>query len=835
MLKKYLLVFFAIFALQFAMFSQEKKALSIILRDQNNDLITTGFVYIIGEKGEQLFKAEISKLKLHPIKLGFGKYTLKIESPGFKTHRKDIEFNSESAEFEIQLNLADIEVTVVVEKSEREKRLEEAFSVFMSEEEIASLPEDGEEIREELKRKFGDDVRIRIDGGFGGSRIPPRSQISSIKVTRNAFDAEFHKTTNTIIDIRTVDVAKAFRGLLRLSFNDSNLNARNPFDLQRQPEQNRRLIFLLTGPLIKNKTSFRFSTFIFDNFDTQNFIGTNPDGPMISGQKLRHQAIFSTFGINRRLPNKHLLRFDYRPTKLSFFNLGAFDLPERGSERVITRHSFVASESGTFKGKYVNDINFEFSNENLSTLPVSDDNTISVLNNFNSGSSSKNGSRDAVKFKIADNLFFDAGKHALKIGADLQYESFRSFSANNLNGTFIFSSFEDFKDNNPARFSQMTETTEVELDQLRTSFYFQDYFKFNKTLQLSLGLRYEWQNDVADRNNFSPRFGFAWSPEKSGKIIVRGGAGIFYDWLDTGTLSSVLGNDGRQGQSLLILNPGFPNPFIGGIVAELTPISISSLADNLSSPRIFVGKGAFTYRFNRITTIDGVYTFKRGLNHFRSRNINISPDGTSLNSNFGRIDLLESSGVSNENSFELKVNTLYRGANISGSYKLGRITSDFESPLGLPSDNHNIRLDRGPSNLDQTHKVKLSFIYKFGKNFTITPSYRLESGLPFNITTGRDDNADTVFNDRPPGIKRNTERGDWLSQMDVRLNWRVSPQYFGVSDKFARSLSLHANTTNLLNTSNLTNFVGVQTSPFFTQATLAKQSRKVDLGLTLVF
>ncbi|MGI8469166.1 MAG: hypothetical protein ACR2N3_12015, partial [Pyrinomonadaceae bacterium] len=159
---------------------------------------------------------------------------------------------------------------------------------------------------------------------------------------------------------------------------------------------------------------------------------------------------------------------------------------------------------------------------------------------------------------------------------------------------------------------------------------------------------------------------------------------------------------------------------------------------------------------------------------------------------------------------------------------------DFFSPLSLPMDNYNLRLDRGLSNLDQTHKLNVSFNFDILKNINISPSFRLESGFPYTITTGKDDNGDTVFNDRPIGIGINSERGEWLKQADVRIRWKFPVKYFGITDK-RRSLSLNANVRNLFNTANLINYVGVQTSPYFRQATSARNSRSIELGLSFGF
>ena len=88
-----------------------------------------------------------------------------------------------------------------------------------------------------------------------------------------------------------------------------------------------------------------------------------------------------------------------------------------------------------------------------------------------------------------------------------------------------------------------------------------------------------------------------------------------------------------------------------------------------------------------------------------------------------------------------------------------------------PEDNNNHFLDRQRSDFDQRHVVARSIVWKpnYGFNhrverlivngWTFTSIIRLQSGVPFNITTGSDNNADGVTNDRPnlmPGVAHPT-------------------------------------------------------------------------------
>lgn len=795
-----------------------------------------GVVSLTYSNGQKAAEIDLSKTKKMPtINIGVGIYALEIQSQGFKTFKKNIEIKKGQNKIEVQLELEEITANINIERSEREKRIDEVMGGYLSEKEIASLPESGEDIKEELQKRYGDDVLIRIDGDFEGSQVPSRAEISSIKVIRNTFDAEFHEVGRIIIDIRTNNISSSFHGFGTLSFNNSSLNARNPFAFKRQPQSTNNLILVFSGPLIKKKTSFSISSFGTNRIITQNFIGTGVDTNSVAPQEIGSRLAFTTFGIKHILSKNQTLNFKYQNTQIKFTNLGigAFDLPERGAIRDNIQHKFSIIESGTFKGKYANDFTFELSKGLEKTIPNSLETTILVLNSFNSGGFGVKSRNQRQKFRLTDNLAFDTHNHSLKLGMEIECERFHIISENNLNGTFIFSNLVDFRNQKPVQFSQTLGKTDYDLSQLRSAFYLQDYFKAGKAIQLSLGLRYEWQNDVRN-NNFSPRFGYVWSPEKSGKFIFRGGIGVFYDWLDTQILSAILSNDGRQGQKLIVVNPEFPNPFNGGIIPQSLPPNISKLDNNLTTPSIFITQNALNYRLNKALTFEGIYTFRRGWNQFRSRNINASLNGVRPNPNSGMIQLLESSGITGEQSFELKVNGYYRGVSMYANYQLAKNTADFFSPLSLPMDNYNLRLDRGLSNLDQTHKLNVGFNFDILKNINISPLFRLESGFPYSITTGKDNNGDTVFNDRPIGIGINSERGELLKQADMRIRWKFPVKYFGITDK-RRSLSLNANIRNLFNTTNLLNYVGIQTSPFFGQAVSARPARSIEFGLSFGF
>src|SRR6185295_16270825 len=89
------------------------------------------------------------------------------------------------------------------------------------------------------------------------------------------------------------------------------------------------------------------------------------------------------------------------------------------------------------------------------------------------------------------------------------------------------------------------------------------------------------------------------------------------------------------------------------------------------------------------------------------------------------------------------------------NYLLMKNTNEADSPFSLPSDNFNLRADRGPAASDFHHLFSAFISKRLKKGFAASAIVQATSALPYNVTTGIDNNRDSVINDRPAGISRN--------------------------------------------------------------------------------
>jgi hypothetical protein len=85
----------------------------------------------------------------------------------------------------------------------------------------------------------------------------------------------------------------------------------------------------------------------------------------------------------------------------------------------------------------------------------------------------------------------------------------------------------------------LTEAFNVHLDHSYYGLFVQDQWKINHKLAFNYGLRWDFEGGLTkqvkhDLNNFAPRIGFAYSPDK--RTVIRAGGGLFYDRYNLGFL-----------------------------------------------------------------------------------------------------------------------------------------------------------------------------------------------------------------------------------------------------------------------------------------------------------
>jgi Carboxypeptidase regulatory-like domain len=210
-----------------------------------------------------------------------------------------------------------------------------------------------------------------------------------------------------------------------------------------------------------------------------------------------------------------------------------------------------------------------------------------------------------VTFHWQDNFSWHKGHHDMKFGADIRrvrnnfnFDFFNngSFDFANFVTPFTGDPFADFVGGFPDNYFQFSNASYG----IRTSslhFYGQDSWKITPRLTLDFGLRYEYNtpqydphNEIIgffpgqqstkfpdapnsllypgdpgtpnrgmvfpDRNNFAPRFGFAWDVFGNAKLVMRSGFGIFYD-IEDGALNLQFGGQPPFGDVTNLNYSGF--------------------------------------------------------------------------------------------------------------------------------------------------------------------------------------------------------------------------------------------------------------------------------------
>jgi hypothetical protein len=842
-------------------------SLQVSVVDPGGAAIVTARVEVRGHRNEKQRLSTGQQGEAHFTSLAPGACKIRVEAEGFEPRVLDASLKAGFNRVKVRLEVARIKEEMLITSDIRERLTDprgNAFTTILTEEQIAQLPDDPEEFEAVIRQMAGPGAIIRVNG-FAGGRLPPKSQIREIRFRLNPYAAENHDASLIGVDIYTKPGGDAWHGTFNFGFRDEALGARNAFAPVRGPDQYRRFGLALDGPLWANRTSLFLSAEGASSFDSKTIVAALPEGPFNDIIRRPSRTLGLSGRVEHALTSSHTLRAEYQRNGRRQDNLGVgdFDLPERAYWTEHVEHIFRFSDTGLLTRKLVNETRFQARWYSVESDSATRSPALIVLNAFSRGGAQVRSERHIRDLELADNIDFAFDGHAMKAGILLEAKRYDTSELRNGNGTFVFAGLDAFRAARPTTFSRRSGEPRVDFAHYQLGWYFQDDIRLARSFTLNFGVRHEMQSHLGDRNNFAPRVGLAWSPFASGTTTVRAGAGLFYDWFESDYFEHTLRVDGQRQRDSIVRNPGFPDPLSGGTEILLPPGRIQSDPD-LRMPYVGQASVGVERRLWNKFQLRANYFYQRGLHLLRGHNINAPlpgrgrPDPTA-----GNILQIESGAGSSTHGLNLNLNPgqFSRRFYWLVNYSLLKAVNEADGPLSLPADNFNLGAERGPSPVDIRHRLFALTNLKLVKDIQLGMVFHSNSALPYNVTTGFDDNGDTVSNDRPAGVGRNSARGASHWEVSMRLSWGFGfglPSKTGqktgrptvtrsrgdadtlgalspnASDKRYR-LQFYAQAYNLLNRTNHINFTGVQTSPFFGRATSALPGRRIEIGTRFTF
>ena len=849
----------------FAQTAANQSQLRLVIVDQTGAGIPAATVTVKPATGEPVeFTADDHGVAAAP-SLTPGPVTVHVEFPGFMPFDAPLTLKRGAVNETVTLQIEGFKTEVEVSQASAPESSKSTSTTTLSQEEIDALPDDPEELAEALSALAGPGGATFFMNGFSGGRLPSRDQIRSIRFRQNNYASDNHDAGRAQVEILTKPNTN-WGGSGSVTLGGDAFNARQPQQLIETPSQERNVQFGLRGPIVAGKTSFSFQGSGNTRFNSNPIIAVNETGARINDavKSTNDQSGFQ-FGLEHSLSANQSLLFNVQRSNTEGLNqgVGGFNLPERASTRTSDSTQVRARMQSVIGTKYLNEARVQVTTNGNEALSESLASTLVVQDAFTRGGAGVNSNSSTRRVEVADNFDFTVGKHQMRVGALVEGAFYSNFDQRNAAGTWTYRTIEDFVASRPAQFSQRLGTVDTEFSQYQAGFYWSDEFRVSKNLSLGVGVRNELQSRIDDKLNLMPRVGLTWAPFGSQTSAIRGGYGLFYDWYDASLYDQTLRVDGTTVRDIRISCIA-ANDYCASVAnldavaagITMTPSGRIQASDNLQMPRVHQASVSYDRQLTQNVMLQTSYQVLRGRNLMRSVNVNAPVDGVRPNPTFGDITQFESTGKSS--SDRLTIGTRIRlamknqqPAMLNVNYTFGHEKNFADGATALPSNNLNPDVDWGPSRQDIRHRlqVQAQAPILFGVRGNV--NLNVSSGVPYNMTTGRDDNDDGAFNDRPDGVTRNSLRGDTTWGLNLNLSRRFSlngvntpvrggGQGFGGpggrgGNGGGKSMELFVQAQNVLNHVTRTGYTGNLLSPFFGTATSVGQPRDVNLGVRFNF
>ena len=721
--------------------------------------------------------------------------------------------------------------------------------------------------------------------------------VNEFQVVTSGGQAEFGRALGGYVNVVSKSGTNNLHGDAYLYFRNQRLDAANALAHIALPLTEAQYGASLAGPIVRDRT------FYFVNFEQRelnqsglttispanvaainaHLLAIGYPGPQISTgiypNPVHNSNVFAK--VDHHFNDRDLFsaRYSvYHVTSVNSRGAGGLSASTASANLDDTDQTVALSNVATLSPRLVNETRGQFTNSSLSAPPsdlIGPAVSISGVASFGTLSGSPTGRMNKLG-EVVDNLSYQTGAHAIRVGADFLYNDDVITFPRTYRGSYSFSSLANFLAGtyNNSGFTQTFANSVVAQTNPNLGLYAQDEWRVNSRFTLNLGLRYdlEFLRTIAtSTGNVSPRGGFAWTPFASRKTVIRGSYGVFYDRIPLRPLANALlsanntTNPADLSQVSISLSPGQTGaPVFPNILSSLTlPAGVlfnfSTMDPRLRNAYSEQGSLEIERQLGAHSTLSVGYQRVRGLHLIISVNQNVptcvaagSNNGCRPNPTYGNDSQYSSLADSNYNG--LHVSFVERPTSWSSyrvSYTYSKALDDVsEFFFSAPINNYNIWQDYGRSDDDQRHRLVFDATLhapaglngggwqRVLRGFQLTTMLQYYSPLPFNITTGANTIQGTSARPTINGafISRNAGNGFDF----VNLNARLS-RAFRVSEKVRADAMLEGfNLTNHVNGVTLNGVFGTGAYPTnpsstFGQVTAVNDSRALQLAVRVSF